>query len=184
MIVLSTYDTFRFDGASDEDLTGTYIHSDKPVALVSAAFTLVPPSGSLIGVDALIEQLLPLHLWGYDFTLSPFLGRSSGYIYRVISVNVTTTLSISNMGDPVELEGDGEFFEGDIPDDTMVSIISNKPIMVMQYLKSHSTDRIADASMILVPSRDLFVHNITFPVFDRCLGPSTTINLIIACDSI
>ena len=39
-VSLSAYQSYRFDGGKNEDLTGTYINSDKPVAVISGILTL------------------------------------------------------------------------------------------------------------------------------------------------
>ena len=104
-VTLPAYQSYRFDGGMNEDLTGTYINSDKPVAVISGMDTQVP--NSVADGDALMVQNIPLKLWGTRFVLSPFLGRDSGYIYRVITANTTTTLEISNIGSVQVSASDG-----------------------------------------------------------------------------
>ena len=132
-------------------------------------------------------QNLPIKSWGTNFVLSPFFGRDSGYIYRVIIANTTTTLEISNIGRMQVPASDG-FFEGDVPGDTMISISSDKPVTVMQYMKGHFTDNKADPSMLLVPPLDLYTQrSVTFAIYDRDRGSSPCsfgVNVIIDCSSI
>ena len=183
-VTLAAYQSYRFDGGRYEDLTGTYINSDKPVAVISGIFTQVPVTER--AADALMVQNLPLKLWGTSFVLSPFLGRDSGYIYRVITANTTSSLQISNSGS-VEVSANDGFFEGDVPGDTMISINSDRPVTVIQYMKGHFTDNKADPSMLVVPPFDLYKTNsVTFAVFNP-VNPSScsvAVNVIIDCNSI
>ena len=95
-VTLSAYQSYRFDGEIFEDLTGTFINSNKPVSVISGIFTWVPIT--IGNIDSLMVQNLPLKSWGTNFVLSPFFGRDSGYIYRVITANTSTSLQISNIG--------------------------------------------------------------------------------------
>ena len=184
-VKLTSYQSYRFDGGSGEDLTGTFVASDKPIAVISGIFTQVPSTAG--NTDALMVQNLPLKIWGTVFILSPFLGRKSGYIYRVIAANTTTTLEISNIG-IVQVPASDGFFEGDVPENTMISFISDKPVMVVQYMKGHSVDNKADPSMLLVPSFDLYtkgsVSFVTYIYEDDISSCSFSINVIINCNAI
>ena len=184
-VTLSAYQSFRFDGVKDEDLTGTYINSDKPIAVISGTFAQVPVTTR--ASDALMVQNLPLRSWGTNFILSPFLGRDSGYIYRVIAANTTTKLEISNIGG-VQVSANDGFFEEDVPGDTMISIISDKPVMLVQYMKGHFSDDKADPSMLLVPPLDLYTKsNVSFVTYiyeDDISSCNFSINVIINCNAI
>ena len=107
-VTLTTYQSYRFDGGRSEDLTGTYIASDNPIDVISRNFSQVPITNGT--TDVLMVQNLPLKSLGTGFILSPFLGRESGYFYKVITANTTTTLEISNIG-RVQVSASDGFFE-------------------------------------------------------------------------
>lgn len=55
------------------DLTGTYIQSTKPVAVFSGNIRAsIPPSSRTR--DHLVEQMIPVHTWGYEF---PIVGTNA-----------------------------------------------------------------------------------------------------------
>ena len=114
--------------------------------------------------DGLLEQVMPTESWGHRFVLGPFLGRSSGFIYRVLAGNTNSTLQISSRG-IVQIQA-GDWFEDDVSGDTVVYVVSKTPILVVQYMKSKEAEGKYDPAMIIVPSVESFVNNVTFPVME------------------
>ena len=167
-VILNPYESYRFDGY--EDLTGTRVESTMPVSVLSGVYTRVSPEITS-GTDGLLEQVMPTDYWGHRFVLGPFLGRSSGFIYRVLAGNTNSTLQISNHG-AVSIHA-GDWFEDDVSGDTVVYVVSKNPVLVVQYMKSQGAEGKYDSAMIIVPSVESFINNVTFPVMETTYTSST-----------
>ncbi|XP_072047120.1 uncharacterized protein [Amphiura filiformis] len=160
-ITLNRYESYRFDGGEDEDLSGTFIQSNKPIAVISGVYTQVP-EGVLYG-DGLIEQLPPVRNWGYNFALTPFLSLNSGYVYRVFTTIHSATLQMSD-GSITHIAAES-FHEEDVRGNTVLSFTSDQPVMVAQYMKgwhSNNPGR-GEPSMIIVTPIAAFTAEVTFP---------------------
>jgi len=86
-------------------LTGSYVHSDKPVAIFSGhqratlpiSLTNVPEFSSR---DCLIEEMPPLNVWGKNAFLTPFApginqDPSFSDLYRILAGYDSTVVSIN-----------------------------------------------------------------------------------------
>ncbi|XP_072048245.1 uncharacterized protein [Amphiura filiformis] len=182
-IILKRYESYcnRYD-SEDEDLSGTFVESNNPIAVISGVFTRVPEG--VCCPDGLIEQLPPVHSWGYNFTLTPFLSLNSGYLYRVYSAIYSATLHMSD-GNITHITAKS-FYEADVTGDTIVSFTSDQPIMVVQYMKGYysNTPGRGDPSMLIVTPITSFSADVTFPVIEYTYpdGHTYYINVIIKCD--
>ncbi len=183
-VILQAFQSYRFDSDDGEDLTATLVQSDHPVAVVSGGTSAIPVG--VKNIDGLVEQLPPVTKWGREHYLSPFLGIFSGFIYRVISADENTTLSISNVG-TVELPANS-FYEANITDDIVIAIVSDKPVLVVQYMKGSYADpeniKRGDPSMVFVPSTEAYVNSVSFAIMDTSFGFDYHIRVTIDCDDI
>ncbi|XP_072014230.1 uncharacterized protein [Amphiura filiformis] len=161
-VTLQQYESYQFvsDRVNQPDITGMSIKSGKPVSVMSGHQC----AGLLNegGCDYVMEHLPPVSILGHHYILAPFLGRTSGFVYRVVSTSPDTT-NVSLSGETISLSS-GEFYEGDIvTSDEVVTVMADKPIMVVQYAKGFSSDRFGDPFMIVIPSTQRFSNNVTFP---------------------
>ncbi|XP_072046879.1 uncharacterized protein [Amphiura filiformis] len=184
-ISLKQYESYRFNGDGDEDLSGTFVQSNKPIAVTTGAITYVGlPGEDVCCIDGLIKQLPPVHSWGYKFTLTPFLSLNSGYVYRVFTTIYSATLHMSD-GSITHIAAES-FHEEDVTGDTVVSFTSDQPVMVVQYMKGYSvnTPGRGDPSMLIVTPITSFTADVTFPVIKNIhpLGHTYYINVIIECE--
>ena len=183
-VVLQAYESFRFDGELGEDLTGSLVVSDTPIAVVSGAFTQVPLGTDRL--DGLLEQLPSAESWGRNYILSPFLGRKSGYLYRVISSEHNVSLKISGEG-VISLKA-YSIFERHVVGDEMISVPADYPVMVIQYMmgcKSENPPR-GDPSMVVIRPLKSFTNNVTFPVLPLKVPERVIYNfhVIVNCSSV
>ena len=168
-IVLAKHESYRFDGGDNEDLSGSLVRSNTPIAVISGVFTRVPENA--YGFDGLLEQLPPVSLWGNTFTLIPYHSLNAGYIYRVFTMNISTTLTLAD-NRVIEIgpgiEGAVTYFEEDVSGNATVAFSSDLPIMVAQYLKGFDSNdpKRGDPSMLIIPPTTSFSSNATFYVFD------------------
>lgn len=89
------------------DLTGSIIRSNKPIVVMSGHQCAQVPAG-FTACDHLVEQIPPSTTWGYTFLLNPLAARESGDIYRIVTVNDDTEVSVTcadeETGNNVETE--------------------------------------------------------------------------------
>ena len=186
--VLLQHESYRWNGISYEDLSGSRVSSDHPITVISGTEC---SSIDDAGLDPVIESIPPVNSLGTQVIMSPFAGMDNGYKYRILGTHVTTEATISNVGKVILTEG--QWYEGDVTDNTIVTIDSNYPILAMEYNKKNvrryhydDYDSVieADSSMILAPSTNMYTsnHTIAFPVF--AVGSRKykySINVIIEC---
>ena len=164
---LRQYETYRFDGDEYEDLTGALVQSDEPIAVISGVRAKVSSTfGSRL--DGLLVQIPPTNMYGKKFSIVPFQSLNISYVYRVQTLNASTTLNFSD-GKVVEIKpaipGVKSFYEADATGHEMISFTSDQPVMVAQYLKSAEHPLRGGPAMLIVPPFSHFGHNVTFPVF-------------------
>ena len=163
-----------------EDLTGTIITSDKPLAVFTGHQCGNPDSEGIC--DHLVEQIPPHVTYGDMFLLAPFDARESGEIYRIGSVSDENSIeltacecqprtlrnnmvSLTTFGrTQMAVINRGEYVECQTPEDmrTFCSVESSQPVTVMSYTRSSSIDNLAnlpnlpynpigDPSMVYIP---------------------------------
>jgi len=122
------------------DLTGSYIKSDKPVAVFSGSYsTTVPGDLSACCFDHLYEQLPPLQTWGRKFIAVPLQSREKD-TYRVLAQDDNTTVRIGN-STLVPVLKKGEYREFMLEHTQPSLIESDKPVLLAQFSNSQSVDK-------------------------------------------
>ena len=128
---------------SKNDLTGSKIKADKPVAVFSGNQCAQIPF-EVKSCDHIIEQELPIFTWGKTYLVSPIFGRKKYSIVKIfaaepdteVSINGVPTYTIKTAGGVrdtgfVEVRAN-TLIEGDESIKPVV-ISGNKPINVVQY---------------------------------------------------
>ncbi|KAI8512164.1 hypothetical protein Bbelb_088030 [Branchiostoma belcheri] len=87
---LDRFETLQIQ--SSDDLTGSRIVSNKPVAVLSGnLFTSVGHPESVRGSGThIVEMIPPVHGWGREFALVPLKGREQGDLFRVLAARDDT----------------------------------------------------------------------------------------------
>ena len=120
------------------DLTGSYIKSDKPIALYSGSLsTTVPGDATVSAWDHLYEQIPPVQTWGRRFIAVPLKSRHED-TYRVLASEDNTTIRIGNK--PLVTLNKGQYYEFMLSYTEPSLIESDKPILLAQYSNSNSVD--------------------------------------------
>ena len=130
-----------------DDLTGTQVVSNNPVALFGAnACTDIPVS--FVTCNTVLEQELPLATWGTAFVTVPLTERQKDIFRYLASANGTV---VSVNGTVAATLNQGQFFEQVLSAASYIT--SSAPILVMQYSVSHTYDGSlhGDPSEITVP---------------------------------
>jgi hypothetical protein len=147
------------------DLTGSYIKSDKPIAVFGGQQRASLPVNSgnpQASRDIVVEQMVPINFWGRNAYIVPFqpikLITSYGTdLYRIIAAFDSTEVYMN--GDLVTMLNAGEYFEGVL--DQIYQVESSGPILVAEYKKSSGDGNSnvyedGDPFMVLVPPKEQF----------------------------
>jgi PKD repeat protein len=129
------------------DFTGSFVESDKPVAVFSGnPWTEVPRGCSTW--DNLIEQMYPVNTWGKEFVGAPSFNALEDY-YRILASEDNTTI-VAGGKSYILNAGQFEAFRHSGP----LYVKGDKPILVAQYLMGSSCTghRIGDPSILLLNS--------------------------------
>ena len=126
------------DANGQGDLTGSYITSNKPVAVFSGSYATTVPLSSNDAYDHLYEQLPPVQTWGRKFIAVPLMSRLKD-TYRILASESQTTVRIGNQT-LVKLNK-GEFYEFMLNSTEASMIESDKPVLLAQYSNSNNVDR-------------------------------------------
>ncbi len=134
------------------DLTGSYINSDKPIAVFSGNVRLNINGSSS---DHAYEQLPSTNTWGRDFVTIPSVRNEPAVLrnydyFRIIAQNDGTVVTISGEPAPITLNA-GEFYTLSTQgNNTPRSINSTEPVMVGQFTISDQNGGGEDADPYFV----------------------------------
>ena len=147
------------------DLTGSYIQSDKPIAVYSGnKSTAVPFNGGTR--DYLFEQVPPTNTWGRDFYVVPLKNRSRD-TYRILAAEDQTVVTIEGLGQTITLDR-GKFYEFNLNSNQPSRIFSSKKILLAQFCRSQRADEnsgVGDPFMIILSPISQKVNDVTFEAY-------------------
>lgn len=154
----------------DNDLTGTHILSNKPIAVFAGHQRATIPleafgTASNPSRDFICEQLLPLQSWGKNAFIIPFaqpryITTNGNDIYRVLAGYDSTNLYINDEF-VVSLQK-GQFFQDMIYGNKPLLITADKPILVSQFKKTSNTAGagwLGDPFMMIIPPKEQFIDS-------------------------
>jgi len=152
-------------GNTSNDLTGSLIDANRPVAVYSGNECAMVPA-NYWACDHIEEQLHPIEAWGEHYYVVKFEPRGSeADIFRVIAdedgTEVTTEPELP--GFPVTLDG-GDFVEFEWGGDFEVE--SSDPVSLIQYMSGSqytgALNGIGDPAMLVVVPSEQFVDEFIF----------------------
>ncbi len=147
----------KFESKPNCDLTGSYIKSNKKIAVFSGhQCAYVPPT--IIACNHLVEQIPPITSWGKHFYVGMLKSRRR-YTLRVLANEPATKVFID--GKLVRTLNSGEFLDSII--NKPVQVTSNNRILVAQF--SHGfrdNDSIGDPMMLLISPTQQFLKSYRF----------------------
>lgn len=146
------------------DLTGSEVKADKPIAVFAGHQRSTVPINvfSYSSRDVLIEEMLPVHTWGKNAFIVPFVQPNNIVhdekdIFRVLAAYDNTEVKIGGVPEP--LINRGEFIEK--PIDGPTSISASAPVLVAEYKttanSTASLDAVSDPFMTLIPPKEQFM---------------------------
>jgi uncharacterized protein (TIGR02145 family) len=142
-----------------EDITGSRIQSNVPVAVFGSVEATYVPAGCS-ALDHIVEQMFPYYSWGKNFITVPLAGRdASGDIFRIVAAEDGTNISIN--GTLTTTINTGDFYETNLTG--FNSITTSKATILAQFAKSFtcSGNITGDPFMMLIPPREQFLTNYT-----------------------
>jgi hypothetical protein len=170
--------TFQLRADHDrEDLTGTILHANHPIAVFGGASCTDIPFGAS-ACDHVVEQLPPTRTWGTDFSVVSLAARTGGDIVRVLARQPGTNVVVD--GSTVATLSAGHFVELDLPSDTTHVIHASHPVLVAQFAKSLAADTgigTGDPFMMLITPTAQFADHYT--VISPDFGYSHYLNLVV-----
>ena len=148
-----------------DDLTGTKVTSDKPIALISG-HQISPITVDMSSADHLCEMVPPVDKWGTQYFDMPMAGRiKCGDYIRVISGEDNNQVTYNGMGPFLLNAGDW----AEVPENTVAMVftsIVHKKFIVAQYSYSLGFDgdpsTNADPFMILFTPQENFEKRMIF----------------------
>ncbi|MFZ5522644.1 MAG: IgGFc-binding protein [Pseudomonadota bacterium] len=163
-VVLNIGQTYQFENPAYDDVTGTLVTADKPIAVFSGHRFANLPSSFGYG-DYLVEQLPDVSIWGKTHHTSLFNGRSSYTVRVLASQNNTTFTSTIPAGNAAAI---GTLNAGEFRDVVMSGVgefISDKPVLVAQFMHGFAEDNTkGDPSMVIVTPAEQGMIDSTFGV--------------------
>jgi hypothetical protein len=135
-VMIDKYDYIQIGGGGTNDLTGTVVDSDKPVAVFGGHTCGNVPTTSVAACDHIEEQIFPLETWGTNYVAArnPIRGGEN-FRWRIIAAEDNTDITFDppvTIGAMTTLDA-GQMVEFDEYDDFFIS--ANDPIMVAGYMQ-------------------------------------------------
>jgi hypothetical protein len=129
------------------DVTGTWITSDKPVAVFAGAGCAWVPDANYYAGDPLVQEQLPVDTWGKQALALSFAGRQYGDTYRVLAAYSNTVVLVNGVVAGTIQAGEYLDFILDGP----VEFQASQPIQVAHFANGLYFDGEGDPCEILLP---------------------------------
>lgn len=130
------------------DLTGSNVNADKPVAVISGNFCAYIPT-HIAACDYIIEQELPIYNWGKNYLVSPISARKNHSIVKIFAAEPMTQFLIDGVPAGTIQTAGGLIDRGYIETRTgfdatpkPVRVSSDKAINVVQYNPGQQDDNV------------------------------------------
>ncbi|MEZ4919132.1 MAG: gliding motility-associated C-terminal domain-containing protein [Saprospiraceae bacterium] len=159
-VVLNEGETYQIQGDREsDDLTGTHVVSDKPLAVFAGARWTEVPTGCNAR-DNLLEQMYPVHTLGKQFVTVPNAAVLYD-VFRILAVEDQTAVTVYGSNTVDYMLNAGEFVEYNHKIATY--IVSNKPISVAQYSIGNECNghSVGDPAMVMLNSIEQIRDTVT-----------------------
>jgi PKD repeat protein len=163
------------------DLTGSYIISDKPIAVYSGSYSTTIPLQATGGWDHLFEQIPSVRTWGREYYTVPLVGRSKDY-FRVMASQDKTSVIIGNAVPQILQKGQYYEFIQNVP----TRIIADKPVLVAQFSQSKNNDNVTngDGFMVIISPVSQAKNDVTFVAYQSTLMRVYFVNIVVPMSEI
>ena len=159
--------------ASVDDLTGSRITSNKPIAFISGHECGTLPD-NFQHCDQLVEQVPPTATWGRTFVTCPIEGRDVFDVFKVIASRDSSVINVSCTDDrppQVFLLQKGEFTSFNVSSSTHCYVSSSRPVLLVQFSIVSSVDRAitGDPLMVIIPPVEQYRSSYTISTLTASL---------------
>ena len=161
VVTLDKHETFQVQDVHFDDITGTKIEADKPVAVFSGHVQSNVGGGS---VDHVVDQMAPLHSWGTRFGVVPFPGQTSDYRIKFIALAADTAVRVSRRNEAFDISRPGDSKTVTVGAAEYLSVTASKPLLLAQYVPGRQAGDGGAPSVVLVPPLEQFKSSYTFSV--------------------
>ncbi len=156
-VTLNAGQTYMF--SASQQLTGSRVTSDKPIAVFSGNNCANVPSNNT-ACDHLLEQIPSVDLLSNTYLLAktPRTGPQ-GNVVRVVATVDNTEVRFN--GDLVATLNAGEFHEGRVP--AGLQINASQKVLVAQYLiGTTQAGAVTDPAMVIIPGQEQWLDSYVF----------------------
>ena len=174
--------------ASEDDLTGSRVVSNKPIAFISGHECGTVPF-DIHYCDQLIEQLPSTATWGKRFITAPIAGRTAVDIFKVVASRDNTNVRSNCLLDTLTLNA-GEFREFNISSSSFCYFESSQPLLMVQFSVASALDSVlaGDPFMVIVPPIEQYRNSYNISIFNSSAsdleqGGENYINILVPADS-
>jgi hypothetical protein len=146
--------------ATNQDITGSRIQSNKPVVVLTSNDCVNIPTFSCQACDHIVELMFPYYAWGKNFITVPLAGRdNSGDAFRIVAADDGTVISVNGL--VMSTINTGEYYETILTGYN--AITTSNPAMVAQFAKGIgcSGNITGDPFMMLIPPYEQFLTHYT-----------------------
>ena len=145
--------------ARSQELTGSMVESDKPVAVLSGNACTNVPAG-VPACDHIVEQMPSVASLSKEYYVAPTPRTgANGDVVRIVASENGTAVTVN--GVPQGTLNAGEFKEIRIT--TGSDVVADKPVLVAQYLVGQNeAGTNTDPAMTIVPGKDQWLKNYVF----------------------
>lgn len=153
---------------TNNDLTGSYINADKPIAVFSGDVRVNIDGSSS---DHAYEQLPSVNTWGRSFVTIPSVRNDPAVLraydyFRIIAQTDGTVVTITGQPAPITLNA-GEYHTfSTTGNNTPRSITSTEPVMVGQFTISQQGSENADPYFIVLSPNQQTLKNINLEALE------------------
>ena len=151
-----------------DDLTGSSISSNLPIAVISGHMRSSVPTDSALSKDHLVEQLPPVAKWGRTYATAQFAQIVRPDAFRMVASrsNQTVRLTTSAGMSTFTLPSPGSWRDTAMKEPAYWT--SDEPFLLAQFMSSSTSGAYGDPAMVIVPPVEQFVDQsmFQFPVLE------------------
>ena len=139
---------------SGTSLALTHINSSNMISVVVGASPVrIPYDISVLEKGFVIEQFSPIAAWGCEYIVPPFHDAINGWLVRIMARYPGTKVSLTGCGSSTSESLDQQTYKDVVSEDvsSVCTIVADKPIQVIQYMRSSLETESGDPSMVVIP---------------------------------
>lgn len=178
-ITMNRYQTFHSYGGKSSDFSGTYITSNKAIAVFSGSQCSKIGSGAC---DHLSAQMTPVETFGTMFVTINMASCSIPVSFRILASENSTQVNISGRS-PVLLSTPGDIYTFSTSSYSQTVVSSDKPTALAFFAQGGCSAKDGDPAMILLPPIQQFASDYTFSTIEFPSDPFRSSLTIVIPDS-